>query len=177
MPNNQNEFLYEDGWEYIRRPTGGRAVYHNGDVVFSLISSIKNPVVGGNILESYKKIAELLKKGFEKRGISLEIFKGKPTSYRDFRCFSSTSRYEIVYKGKKAIGIAQVRKKNYYLAQASIQLFDFPREMIIKCVKESFKEKFILKEIPNLHDILNSGEVERYKKLFKIDKKEVETNA
>lgn len=177
LGKNQTKFLYENDWEYVRRPTGGRAVYHNGDVVFSLISSIKNPIVGGNILESYKKIAELLKRGFEKKGISLEIFKGKPNSYRDFRCFSSTSRYEIVYKGKKVIGIAQVRKKDYYLTQASIQLFDFPREMIIKCVKESFEEKFILKEVSNLKDILNSDEVKGYKKLFKIDKKEVETNA
>ena len=46
------------------RPTGGRAVLHGGeDLCYALAASVRDPLVGGDLLTSYRKVSLLLAEG------------------------------------------------------------------------------------------------------------------
>ena len=118
------------GIQVVRRPTGGRAVIHEGDLTFSLVGGVDDPLFGGSLLETYRKVSEVFRVVFEKMGIEAKLVKSKvgvglkpaPTL-----CFSSTSRYELLVKGEKVMGCAQVRKGGSFLLQGSLRVEETER--------------------------------------------------
>jgi len=105
------------------RPTGGRAVLHGeGDLCYSLVAPTNDPLVGGELLESYRKISALL--AYALRGLDREVrlsderHPGLETGH----CFSSPSFAELLLSGKKVAGGAQAREGNVFLQQGVILL-------------------------------------------------------
>ncbi len=110
-------------YPYEIRPTGGRAVLHGaGDLCYSVIASTYDPLVGGELLESYRKISNLL--AYTLRGLDRDVrlseerHPGSQTGH----CFSSPSFAELTFHGKKVAGGAQAREGNSFLQQGVILL-------------------------------------------------------
>jgi lipoate-protein ligase A len=105
------------------RPTGGRAVLHGeGDLCYSIVAPTSDPRVGGELLESYRKISALL--AYALRGLDREVrlSEEKHPGLEKGHCFSSPSFAELLLNGKKVAGGAQAREGNIFLQQGVILL-------------------------------------------------------
>lgn len=142
------------GVKWVRRQTGGRAVIHSNDFTYSFIFHRDNPIIGGNIIESYKKIAQAFKNAFDTINIQTEIQRGKIRTVRNVKrhlCFSATSIAELTWKGKKIIGSAQFRDKGVVLQEGTIMLDEpgsiFPTIPEMATVREARGREVTLKEM------------------------------
>ena len=122
----------------VNRPTGGRAVLHDGDLVYSVVASYEDGYFAGTIYDTYRKISELIVEAMREFGLDAELSQGAPKRHSDL-CFDSTTKYEITIRGKKVVGAAQVRRKTAFLEQGSIQLFVVPREALADAIRRSFE--------------------------------------
>lgn len=112
----------------VRRPTGGRAVFHADELTYALISNDTHHFPLESISGTYLKIARALRKGLEHLGIAVELAgrsrepaMGRPAPSQE-PCFVSPSRYELVSHGCKITGSAQRRLKRSFLQHGSIPL-------------------------------------------------------
>ncbi|MBF0349575.1 MAG: lipoate--protein ligase family protein [SAR324 cluster bacterium] len=107
----------------IRRVTGGQAVLHGQDITYSVIGSVKDPMLGGGILQTYRTISQGLFNFFQSLGLSLEI---QPHSTRDLArsavCFEMPSAFELLINGKKIVGSAQRQTTTAFLQHGTIPL-------------------------------------------------------
>jgi lipoyl(octanoyl) transferase len=117
------------GIDVVRRITGGRAVLHNKELTYSIVSPSDNPLFSSDVLGTYRIIAAGLVAGLHLLGIPAEIVSrsGKYAGMvekksKDPACFSSPSWYEIVVGNKKIIGSAQRRVRGGVLQHGSILL-------------------------------------------------------
>ena len=111
------------GVDVVRRPTGGRAVLHSGDITFSIIAKESDKVFGGSVLETYAKISKVMSETFKRLGVNTELA-GKTGNYtRIASCFGSTTRFELMCRGKKILGSAQARENGIILQQGTIPVW------------------------------------------------------
>lgn len=115
------------GFDIVRRITGGRAVLHNRELTYSVISSDKNPLFPSGVISTYKMIAAGLIAGFGNLGVHAEMVTRSGShaalvekNNREAACFSSPSWYEIVVAGRKIAGSAQRRAAGAFLQHGSI---------------------------------------------------------
>jgi lipoate-protein ligase A len=115
------------GFDIVRRITGGRAVLHNHELTYSVVSRTDNPLFPQNVLGTYKVIAGGLIAGLKNLGIRAEMVSrsGRHADLVEKKakapsCFSSPSWYEILVNGKKIIGSAQRRVSGAFLQHGSI---------------------------------------------------------
>ncbi len=122
----------QDGVDVVRRPTGGRAVYHAEELTYSVVIR-ERP--GFGIYAMHNKIAEALLRSLANLGpesSELQLTgrsadeeirtKYSGTLATNAACFASTARHEITYRGRKVIGSAQRRFGNVVLQHGSILL-------------------------------------------------------
>lgn len=146
LPDKIKEF----GFGMVRRPTGGRAVLHYDEVTYAVIAPIAG-VFAGTILDSYKKIGEVLLASLKEVGIEATMKDSMPSEREQKTwvnpCFTSASKYEINYKGSKIIGSAQIRKGNALLQHGSI-LLNRNQELMAELIPTtSEKEKSTIRKI------------------------------
>lgn len=119
--------LSANGWQIVRRPTGGRAILHTDELTYSLAAHQDNPVVAGGVLESYRRISLALVEGLIKLGIKSNAdsrYEMPAGSVQNAAvCFEVPSNYEITANGKKLIGSAQARRGMGVLQHGSLPLF------------------------------------------------------
>ncbi len=115
------------GIDVVRRITGGRAVLHNHELTYSIVSRADDPHFPNNVLGTYKIIAAGLLNGLAHLGIRAEMVSRSnrhaalvKKDTKDPSCFSSPSWYEILVRGKKIIGSAQRRMPGAFLQHGSI---------------------------------------------------------
>jgi lipoate-protein ligase A len=113
-------------WDLVRRPTGGRAILHTDELTYAVIGLTDEPRLRGGILESYRRIAQALKKALLILHIDTLADAEPPTSPESNSngpvCFDVPSKYEITYQGKKLIGSAQSRKLGGVLQHGTLPL-------------------------------------------------------
>jgi lipoate-protein ligase A len=112
------------GWDVVRRMTGGRAILHTDELTYSVAVRAGDPVVAGDIVESYRRLSQALRHGLNLLGASVEADRrvnGTKLSKGPV-CFEVPSHYEITVNGKKLIGSAQVRKFDAVLQHGSLPL-------------------------------------------------------
>jgi lipoate-protein ligase A len=120
----------EAGVDVVRRPTGGRAVYHAQELTYAVIMHFEP---GEGIYAVHNKIAESLLTLLQpicNNELELVSCKGpssiceayKPGTLTNIACFTSTARYEISWHGRKVVGSAQRRFGNTVLQHGSILL-------------------------------------------------------
>lgn len=112
------------GVDWVRRPTGGRAILHDREVTYSVVAGEDDPLVSGSIRESYRKISTALVAGLRRLGVAAEM---APAGLRgpglgSAACFDAPSDYEVTVDGRKLIGSAQVRRGGALLQHGAILL-------------------------------------------------------
>ena len=115
------------GVTIVRRPTGGKAVLHDGDLTYAVVATEKNPLFPVDLLGTYRVISQCLAHGLAKIGVKAEMAGDSRISQNDSlasSCFSSPSMYELLVKNRKICGSAQVRSRGVFLQHGSI-LMDF----------------------------------------------------
>jgi len=117
------------GVEYVRRITGGGAVFHDKELTYSIVISESHPLVPKNILESYRRIC-----GSIIRGLKHLWIESKYAPIND-----------IIVNNKKISGSAQTRKSKTVLQHGTV-LIDVDVDKMFKILKvpnEKIKDKLI----------------------------------
>jgi len=120
------ERVKANGWEVVRRATGGRAILHTDELTYSVTGSAEEPVLAGGILESYNRLAQALLFAVRELGLPVEMKEyesaGHASNEKNPVCFEVPATYEITVNGKKLIGSAQARKQEGVLQHGSLPL-------------------------------------------------------
>lgn len=117
------------GVDYVRRITGGGAVFHEHEVTYSISIPEISPSIPHNILESYKVICQGIIHGLSELGIVAEFV---PLN-------------DIIVNSKKISGSAQTRR-NHTILQHGTVLIDTDVEKMFSLLRvpsEKIKDKLI----------------------------------
>jgi len=114
------------GIDIVHRPTGGRAVLHDDELTYAVISN-DTQAFGDTIYGNYKRVSEALCLGYNTLGIPAVLAPDtrKPSPMADDAdppCFLSTSRYELMVNGRKIVGSAQRRVQHSFLQHGSMPI-------------------------------------------------------
>jgi lipoyl(octanoyl) transferase len=118
--------LLESGWQWVRRPTGGRAILHTDELTYSVTAPASDPRLAGGVLESYLRLSAALLAALRSLNIPAESHsrqKVRSSESNQPVCFEVPSDYEIVVAGKKLIGSAQARRKEGVLQHGTLPLW------------------------------------------------------
>lgn len=140
--------LEAHGWQWVRRPTGGRAILHIDELTYSVCAPHNEPRLAGSVLESYRVLAQALLQALQRLGIAAEALEktaqpAVPARQQNPVCFEVPSNYEITVGGKKLIGSAQARRKEGVLQHGSLPLYgELERiSQVLQFEKEADREK------------------------------------
>ncbi len=118
--------LSQKGWQWVRRPTGGRAILHTDELTYSVIAPLNEPRVAGSVLESYQRLSRALIAALHLLNIPAVAHPmvAEMNSQRNEPvCFEVPSNYEIVADNKKLVGSAQARRKEGVLQHGTLPLW------------------------------------------------------
>ncbi len=111
------------GAALVRRPTGGRAVYHRDEFTYSMITSKRYGVPPG-VIAAYAYLAQGLLAALAMLGVQAELSDERVSKYPSAACFASSTQADLTSGGFKLIGSAQVWKDDALLQQGSLPLDD-----------------------------------------------------
>ena len=134
--------LASRGVEWVRRPTGGRAVWHGPpehELTYSVAARLDEPVlaagpagVPGGLAAAYRRIHEILAAALASLGIEAALAPRRPVSpsrvatairpTSRVACFAASVPHEITAGGRKLVGSAQRRGRRALLQHGSIPL-------------------------------------------------------
>jgi len=119
-------YCAEQGIDIVHRPTGGRAVLHDDELTYAVISN-DSSCFGETIYANYKRVSEVLCDAFQRLGVDAVLAPEtrKPPFDRngaDPPCFISPSRYELTVDGRKIVGSAQRRLRSAFLQHGSMPI-------------------------------------------------------
>ncbi len=109
------------GYGLVRRNTGGRAVLHDRELTYSVVSGVKEGLPA-SLKESYLYISRVLADALQVLGVMVELNHGAGKHAASGACFEAPSWYELTVKGRKLVGSAQYRHKGSFLQHGSILL-------------------------------------------------------
>lgn len=105
--------------ELVRRPSGGRAVLHQGDLTYAVITS----GLGQNRMQAYQTICEFLIQGWKQLGIELQYGEAGRGYIHNPNCFGTATGADLITTaGIKLIGSAQLRRDDAILQHGSMQI-------------------------------------------------------
>ena len=115
------------GIDWVRRPTGGRAILHDQEVTYSVAAPQANERVAGDVMESYRRISLGLLHGLRLLGVDAKLAPSTipaapPGAAKPAACFAAPSQHEIMVDGRKIIGSAQRRQGSALLQHGSLLL-------------------------------------------------------
>ena len=112
------------GLDTVRRPTGGRAVWHDSEVTYAVAAPAST---FGGLRESYNIIHATIAAALRRLDIAAELAgesRATGASLSGGACFASPVGGEVVAAGRKLVGSAQVREGDAFLQHGSILLQD-----------------------------------------------------
>ena len=102
--------------DLVRRPSGGRAVLHAGELTYALIW----PNPGLSRQEAYRRSCAWLQAGFARMGLPLG-FGDQAVSLERNNCFATSTAADLVHAGGlKRVGSAQLWRQGCLLQHGSI---------------------------------------------------------
>jgi lipoate-protein ligase A len=138
------------GIALVRRPTGGRAVYHHDEFTYSIVIS-KSYGVPPGVVAAYAYLAQGLLAALRLLGVQAELSDERVSKHPSAACFSSSTQADLTSGGFKLIGSAQVWKDDALLQQGSLPLDDqsaeffsmlrFPNEVAREEALAQYREK------------------------------------
>jgi len=111
--------------DIVRRPTGGKAVFHGQDLTYAVVGLEQRDGFPADILGNYRRISRCLIRGLREMGIEAQVAeegRALPEAPAKASCFSAPSRYELLVRGRKICGSAQVRSHGSFLQHGSLLL-------------------------------------------------------
>ena len=117
--------LAAEGWDFVRRPTGGRALLHADELTYAVIAPDRVPALAGGVLASYRELSRGLLAGLERLGLHPDPPAYAALSAADRSnpvCFEVPSAYEITVGGRKLMGSSQLRRRGAVLQHGSLPL-------------------------------------------------------
>jgi len=132
---NQNK-TSADGFDIVKRPTGGRAILHAEELTYSVVYPVSEEKTPKQI---YREINLALKNGLKSYNLLFEKLELEhtqphfPTFYKDTKstlCFAVSAMNELNYQGKKVVGSAQRKIGNVILQHGSILCGSFHKRII-----------------------------------------------
>lgn len=124
------------GFDWVRRPTGGRAVLHQHELTYSVVVSER--LLRGSVLQTYRILSMSLLNGLRRLGVDAEITEGRSPTRHDRQlssaaCFDSATPQELAVGGRKVVGSAQVRQRGVLLQHGSVPL-RLDRDAVVDCL-------------------------------------------
>jgi len=117
------------GLDVVRRPTGGRAVWHEHEVTYAVAAPI---AMFGSLRETYCAIHERLAAALRTLGVDAKLASHRPPRSAPGRlvplsegptaCFAAPVGGEVLIGDRKVVGSAQVRRGAAFLQHGSILL-------------------------------------------------------
>ena len=107
------------GVDFVRRPTGGRAVLHDRELTYSVTAPAG---ALGALRESYTRINEVLIAGLKRLGVGTSVTGRRARAAHPgvAPCFDEPAEGELVVGGRKLVGSAQWRDGDALLQHGSI---------------------------------------------------------
>ncbi len=144
------ERCQQRGITLVRRPTGGRAVYHRDEFTYSIVISKRYGVPPG-VVAAYAYLAQGLLAALKLLGVQAELSDERVSKHPSAACFASSTQADLTSGGFKLIGSAQVWKDDALLQQGSLPLEDraaeffsmlrFPDEVAREKALAQYREK------------------------------------
>ncbi len=119
-----------EGIDVVRRPTGGRAVFHADEFTYSFFTDSLEPNA-----ELYRMVHEVIRLALEPLGIDAGFCRSTlsrspgPSSASTVSCFTASARNELQVQGRKLVGSAQRRTRNVLLQHGSLPLSGRHKEL------------------------------------------------
>lgn len=109
------------GLDVVRRPTGGRAVWHQHEVTYAVAASV---AAFGSLQSSCLAIHQRLTRALRSLGAAAEVatVNGRAPGPSAGPCFAQPVGGEVLISGRKVVGSAQVRQGAAFLQHGSILL-------------------------------------------------------
>lgn len=122
------------GLDVVRRPTGGRAVWHSHEVTYAVAAPVAR---FGTLRESYQQIHQRLAAALRQLGVPAALAHSGESRYRldGGACYGLAVGGEIVARGRKLVGSAQVRQGDAFLQHGSI-LLDGSQDVVAAVSRE-----------------------------------------
>jgi lipoyl(octanoyl) transferase len=119
-------YCQANGIDIVHRPTGGRAVLHDDELTYAVVSNDSSHF-GDTIYGNYKRVSEALCRGYNDLGVRAVLAPDtrKPSISEngvDPPCFLSPSRYELTVDSRKIVGSAQRRVRRSFLQHGSMPI-------------------------------------------------------
>ncbi len=113
--------------ELVRRPTGGRAVYHRDEFTYSIVIGKREGVPAG-VVAAYAYLAQGLLAALQNLGVQAILSDEHVSKHPSAACFASSTQADLTASGFKLVGSAQVWKDESLLQQGSLPLADHATE-------------------------------------------------
>ncbi len=122
------------GLSTVRRPTGGRAVWHAHEVTYAVAAPVH---VFGSLRHAYISIHEMVVSALTHLGVQAELAGPRAASSPSAgACFAAPVGGEVVVGSRKLVGSAQVREGGGMLQHGSLLLED-NQELVARVTREA----------------------------------------
>ncbi len=124
VPNHWQHLIWQgQPIDLVRRPSGGRAVLHQGDLTYAVVMS----GLPGSRLQAYQAICQFLIEGWRSLGVELSYGSAGRGYIHNPNCFGTATGADLVTEvGVKLIGSAQLRRGSAILQHGSMRLTTDP---------------------------------------------------
>jgi lipoyl(octanoyl) transferase len=123
------------GLDVVRRPTGGRAVWHEHEVTYAVAAP-----AGGMLDAHYRAIHARLAIALRHLGVAAALAPAaRARALGGGACFDASVGGEVVVSGRKVIGSAQLRRDGAFLQHGSI-LLDGSQALVRRVSREHATE-------------------------------------
>jgi lipoyl(octanoyl) transferase len=115
------ERLRSLGLAVVRRPTGGRAVLHGGDLTYCVVAGEKDGFPN-SVTQVYRRLCLGLQAGLARLGVLASPGTPLRSNRPGFHCFAGAATGDLTWQGKKFLGSAQVWQGHTFLQHGAILL-------------------------------------------------------
>ncbi len=137
-----SDVCQQRGIALVRRPTGGRAVYHHDEFTYSIVIS-KGYGVPSGVIPAYAYLAQGLLAALQTLGVQAELSDERVSKHPSAACFASSTQADLTSGGFKLVGSAQVWRDDALLQQGSLPLDDRATEFftLLRYPNEAAREE------------------------------------
>jgi lipoyl(octanoyl) transferase len=114
--------IREMGLDTVRRPTGGRAVWHSSELTYAIAAPCRRL---GSLQDAYLEIHRMIAEALQQLGLAASLAPRTRAAMLDAgACFAQAAGGEVLVEGQKVVGSAQLRRGGALLQHGSILLRD-----------------------------------------------------